>query len=386
MTLANIGWLKSVVRPSTEFIVNEHNLFITEVENLAIVNAVGLTGDKIVAGNTILGVEGTASAGVLSEEEYNNLLLLTDDILTNPNVNDEPAEMFKLYPTMGPITEFAVASEYAPYGGSILFEEENAVRLEIIMEDEFQGRFLIYNDEYEYQPVTDSYAGVTASGIQVTGGHIAEIDVQYYYFELNGLHVEFETVSYHTFDNYLDIIDSIKIIPRNGVEITPTDEFLTVNFDSGMLSSVTFNKTKTKFEFVEESSSTDYSAMTIIATDGLTRRIRFDYFVYNPYAGILDIKTLDTYKGIEIKQATRDFAWFQDGVYVNMLLADMQGVTLDDVKFYIDNLSIVARTTSPDGGTWSEETIPGPEDEGGLAPEEGEDWAPDLGDAELGWG
>lgn len=151
-----------------------------------------------------------------------------------------------------------------------------------------------------------------------------------------------------------------------------TDEFLTVNFDSGMLSSVTFNKTKTKFEFVEESSSTDYSAMTIVATDGLTRRIRFDYFVYNPYAGILDIKTLDTYKGIEIKQATRDFAWFQDGVYVNMILADTQGVTLDDVKLYIDNLSIVARTTSPDGGTWSEETIPGPEDGGGLAPDEGE--------------
>ena len=493
---------------STDTLYRKNANIVTVGNNTDVVKAIGLTSDMIVAGNTVLDIEGTASAGVLSEEEYNNLLLLTDDILTNPNVGDnETIEMFKLYPTMGPITEFAVASEYAPYGGSILFEEENAVRLEIIMEDKFQGRFLVYNDKYEHQPVSDSYAGVTASGIEVTGGHIADIDTQYYYFKLNGLYVEFETVSYHTFDNYLDIIDSIKIIPRNGVDngdvatvsveytigpiskltvpqryaesatsvaeesnmvkcsittnngwdgtftvydntyeldrkanqdcgVTPLgihvtggtgvedypyyywqvsdnvyvefttsesdifsnildfvdsveiipDEFLTVNFDSGMLSSVTFNKTKTKFEFVEESSSTDYSAMTIIATDGLTRQIRFDYLVYNPYAGILDIKTLDTYKGIEIKQATRDFAWFQDGIYVNMLLADTQGVTLDDVKFYIDNLSIVARTTSPDGGTWSEETIPGPEDEGGdWAPDEGGDWAPDLGDAELDW-
>ena len=84
---------------STDTLYRKNANIVTVGNNTDVVKAIGLTSDMIVAGNTVLDIEGTASAGVLSEEEYNNLLLLTDDILTNPNVGDnETIEMFKLYP------------------------------------------------------------------------------------------------------------------------------------------------------------------------------------------------------------------------------------------------------------------------------------------------
>lgn len=46
-----------------------------------IAEASGLTADKIVSGNTILGIEGTAETGVITQAEYDTLLATTDAIL-----------------------------------------------------------------------------------------------------------------------------------------------------------------------------------------------------------------------------------------------------------------------------------------------------------------
>lgn len=46
-----------------------------------VANAVGLTPEKLVKGNTILGVEGTAEVGPITQEEYEECLLLSQQIL-----------------------------------------------------------------------------------------------------------------------------------------------------------------------------------------------------------------------------------------------------------------------------------------------------------------
>ena len=44
-------------------------------------NAIDLTSDKLVSGNNILGIEGTAEIGMMTEEAYTAALMLTEDIL-----------------------------------------------------------------------------------------------------------------------------------------------------------------------------------------------------------------------------------------------------------------------------------------------------------------
>ena len=58
------------------------SMVMCSVKKNVLAEAFGITADKIVAGNTILGVEGTAQVGELTEEEYNNCLALTESILS----------------------------------------------------------------------------------------------------------------------------------------------------------------------------------------------------------------------------------------------------------------------------------------------------------------
>lgn len=46
-----------------------------------VAKAIGLTADKLTKGNTILGIEGTAEVGPITQEEYEECLLLSQQIL-----------------------------------------------------------------------------------------------------------------------------------------------------------------------------------------------------------------------------------------------------------------------------------------------------------------
>lgn len=50
-------------------------------KNSKVANYIGLTPDKLVKGNTILDVEGTADVGPITQEEYEECLLLSQQIL-----------------------------------------------------------------------------------------------------------------------------------------------------------------------------------------------------------------------------------------------------------------------------------------------------------------
>lgn len=57
------GWLRCTITPADPLIVNEHNLILAEISRSVAAREIGLTADKIVSGNTILGIEGTAISG-----------------------------------------------------------------------------------------------------------------------------------------------------------------------------------------------------------------------------------------------------------------------------------------------------------------------------------
>ena len=60
-----------------------------EAEKEDVADAIGLTADKLVKGNTILGIEGTAEVGPITQEEYEECLALSYQILgTEPPVKE----------------------------------------------------------------------------------------------------------------------------------------------------------------------------------------------------------------------------------------------------------------------------------------------------------
>lgn len=63
----------SIVTPDTALSIS--------ATNSDVANTIGLTADKLVKGNTVLGIEGTAETGVMTEEEYNNCLAMSQNIV-----------------------------------------------------------------------------------------------------------------------------------------------------------------------------------------------------------------------------------------------------------------------------------------------------------------
>lgn len=180
-----------------------------------------LLPENLKAGITCLGVTGNLSVGVLSEEEYNSLLLLTNDILTNPNVDDDndiPVDDNNDIPTIsveytiGPISKLAVPQRYAESATSIA-EESNMVKCSITTSDGWDGTFTVYDDTYELDHKANQDCGVTPLGVHVTGGTGIE-DYPYYYWQVNdNVYVEFTTSEPNIFSNILDFVDSVKITP-----------------------------------------------------------------------------------------------------------------------------------------------------------------------------
>lgn len=65
----------------TKFIMDTNNNVVLSSNNTDVAQTVGLTPEKIVKGNTILGIEGTADVGPITQEEYEECLLLSQQIL-----------------------------------------------------------------------------------------------------------------------------------------------------------------------------------------------------------------------------------------------------------------------------------------------------------------
>ena len=69
--------------------INNNTNISAEAGYSDVANAIGLTPEKLVKGNTILGVEGTAEVGPITQEEYEECLVLSYQILgTEPPVEE----------------------------------------------------------------------------------------------------------------------------------------------------------------------------------------------------------------------------------------------------------------------------------------------------------
>ena len=67
------GWLQCTITPADPLIINEHNLILAEISRSVAAREIGLTADKIVSGNTILGIEGTAISGNGDIKTFNSI-------------------------------------------------------------------------------------------------------------------------------------------------------------------------------------------------------------------------------------------------------------------------------------------------------------------------
>lgn len=70
---ASNGWLQCTITPADPLIINEHNLILAEISRSVAAREIGLTADKIVSGNTILGIEGTAINGNGDIKTFNSI-------------------------------------------------------------------------------------------------------------------------------------------------------------------------------------------------------------------------------------------------------------------------------------------------------------------------
>ena len=61
--------------------INNNTNISAEAGYSDVANAIELTPEKLVKGNTILGIEGTADVGPITQEEYEECLLLSQQIL-----------------------------------------------------------------------------------------------------------------------------------------------------------------------------------------------------------------------------------------------------------------------------------------------------------------
>lgn len=75
------NWIQINTIPYAASIIDSTTNIVTDIPVGDMANVIGVTGDKIVSGNTILGIEGTAEIGMMTEAEYNELLAITDAIL-----------------------------------------------------------------------------------------------------------------------------------------------------------------------------------------------------------------------------------------------------------------------------------------------------------------
>lgn len=84
------GWLEFKGRFNTSCILDERCVLVMDEEGMHVADAIGLTGDKIVSGNTILGVEGTAESGI----DTSDATATPDDIISGKTayVNGEKVE------------------------------------------------------------------------------------------------------------------------------------------------------------------------------------------------------------------------------------------------------------------------------------------------------
>lgn len=176
-----------------------------------IANAIGLTSNQITVGNNVLGIEGTAQVGELTEEEYNAALALTESILGNVQTNNPSG--FIVEPQMAFVSSVSVNSNRIQ-SLDIREDNDNFVRAEMYFEEGLSGMLTVYNDSADIQPISDSVIGETPGYILIKGQHIADLDTYYYYWSFGpGAHAELCTGAYIE-DFIYELVDSIRITLR----------------------------------------------------------------------------------------------------------------------------------------------------------------------------
>lgn len=75
-------YVNMTIRFLGDVLMRLDSMAMCSVKKNVLAEVFGITADKLVKGNTILGVEGTAQIGELTENEYNDCLALTEGILS----------------------------------------------------------------------------------------------------------------------------------------------------------------------------------------------------------------------------------------------------------------------------------------------------------------